>query len=211
MGAVFAFWAAAETFEVFKTSEVCHNWGMERRNVVLTGFMGTGKSTVGRLLAARLGYDFVDTDELIVARDGRSIATIFAEEGQAAFRQWEAVIAQELAGQAGLVIATGGRLMLDEANAAALGRRAYVFCLTAVPETIVARLADDGGKRPLLNVLDPAQAIKELLEERREGYGRFRQMATDNKTPEQIVEEIVTTQVTVTFPRGISHNLLHFK
>ena len=119
---------------------------MGKQNVVLTGFMGTGKSTVGRLLAARLDYVFVDTDELIVARDGRSIADIFREDGQAVFRRWESRIAQELAGQSGLVIATGGRLMLDETNAAALAENGRVFCLTAAPETILARLADDGGR-----------------------------------------------------------------
>ena len=67
---------------------------MGKQNVVLTGFMGTGKSTVGRLLAAQLDYVFVDTDELIVARDGRSIADIFREDGQSAFRRWENRIAQ---------------------------------------------------------------------------------------------------------------------
>jgi shikimate kinase len=143
------------------------------------------------LLAKRLGADFVDTDDLIVARDGRSIADIFRESGQLAFRQWEALISQELAGQTGLVIATGGRLMLDEANAAVLSHNAHVFCLTAVPETILTRLITDAGQRPLLNVPDPAQAIIDLLERRREGYGRFPQILTDNKTPEQIVEEII--------------------
>ncbi len=164
---------------------------MAKPNVVLTGFMGTGKSTVGQTLAGRLTYEFVDTDALIVARDGRAIATIFHEDGEAAFRQWEATISQELAGQEGLVIATGGRLMLDEVNAAILGKNAHVFCLTAQPETILARLVDDGGKRPLLDVPDPAQAIAHLLESRQEGYGRFPPIATDNKTPEQIVEEII--------------------
>ena len=159
--------------------------------MVLTGFMGTGKSTVGRLLAARLGYGFVDTDELIVARDGRSIADIFREDGPVAFRRWEAVIAQELAGQEGLVIATGGRLMLDEANAGALSQNASVFCLTARPEVILARLADDDGRRPLLDVPDPAQAIERLMEGRKAGYGRFPPISTGNKTAQQITEEII--------------------
>ncbi len=159
--------------------------------MVLTGFMGTGKSTVGRLLAAELGYLFVDTDELIVARDGRSIADIFREDGQFAFRRWEAVISQELAGQTGLVIATGGRLMLDEGNAAALGGNGRVFCLTAAPETILARLADDGGRRPLLDVPEPAQQIERLLEQRRAEYGRFRQISTDHKSPDQVAAEIL--------------------
>jgi shikimate kinase len=164
---------------------------MEKQNVVLTGFMGTGKSTVGRLLAVQLGYVFVDTDELIVARDGRSIADIFREDGQAAFRSWESRIAQELAGQSGLVIATGGRLMLDEGNAAALGGNGRVFCLTAAPETILARLQDDDGKRPLLDVPEPAQQIERLLEMRKERYGRFRQISTDHKTPDQVAAEIL--------------------
>jgi shikimate kinase len=164
---------------------------MEKRNVILTGFMGTGKSTVGRLLAAQLGCTFVDTDDLIVARDGRSIAAIFREDGETAFRCWEARITEELAGQSGLVIATGGRLMLDDRNAAALAENGRVFCLTAVPETIVARLLEDGGKRPLLAVPHPAREIERLLEERQGGYGRFRQIDTDNKTPDQIAAEIL--------------------
>jgi shikimate kinase len=166
---------------------------MDWQNVVLTGFMGTGKSTVGRLLAERLGFAFIDTDDLIEARDGRAIATIFAEDGEAAFRDWEARVAKELSEQKELVIATGGRMMLDPANAAALGGNGRVFCLTAGPETIVARLVDDGGVRPLLNVSNPAQEIKRLLAERAEGYGRFHQISTDEKTPDQIAVEILHT------------------
>src|SRR5512143_2336464 len=98
-----------------------------RTNIVLTGFMGTGKTTVGRLLAAQLGYEFVDTDVLIEARLGRPISQVFAELGEAAFRQMEADLAQELANREGLVISTGGRLMLDPANVAALSRQGRVF------------------------------------------------------------------------------------
>jgi shikimate kinase/3-dehydroquinate synthase len=163
---------------------------MTRPNIVLTGFMGTGKSSVGRLLAARLGYGFVDTDELIVARDGRTIADIFRESGEETFRQWEATIAQELSQAEGLVIATGGRLMVDEVNAAALQQNGRVFCLTAEPEEIIARL-DGDERRPLLNVADPAAQIRRLLAARKEAYGRFPQIATDGKTPEQVAGEIV--------------------
>jgi shikimate kinase / 3-dehydroquinate synthase len=162
---------------------------MNRHNVVLTGFMGTGKSTVGRLLAAWLGYAFVDTDELIVVRNGRSISDIFRESGEAAFRQMEAAIAQELSGQAGLVIATGGRLMLDEANAAALLENGRAFCLTAEPEEIIARL-DGDERRPLLDVPDPAAQIRRLLAARAAAYGRFPQITTSGKAPEQVAEEI---------------------
>lgn len=145
---------------------------MEMQNIVLTGFMGTGKSTVGRLLAARLGYQFVDTDELIVARDGRAIAEIFHQSGEETFRRLEAAVAQELSQATGLVIATGGRLMVDEANAAALRRNGRVFCLTAEPQEIISRLGDD-DRRPLLNVPDPAAQIQHLLTDRQAAYGRF--------------------------------------
>lgn len=162
---------------------------MTRPNIVLTGFMGTGKTTVGRLLAQRLSYAFVDTDELIVARTGRSVADIFRHSGQDAFRRWEAWAARELAGSEATVIATGGRLMLDEDNAAALGRNALVFCLTAEPEEILARLAGD-ERRPLLEVEDPAARVRELLQARAEAYGRFRQVSTSGKSPEEVAEEI---------------------
>lgn len=164
---------------------------MTRKNIVLTGFMGTGKTSVGRLLSDRLAYSFVDTDEMIVARDGRSIAEIFHQAGEAAFRRLESIISQELAGQQGLVIATGGRLMLDASNARLLGENAHVFCLTATPQEIVTRLLDDGGVRPLLDAPDPAQRVRALLAQRAEQYGRFRQIQTDEKSVEEITEEII--------------------
>lgn len=157
-------------------------------NIVLTGFMGTGKTTVGHLLAARLGYAFVDTDEMIVQRDGRPIPTIFAEEGEAYFRGLETAVSLELSTQSDLVIATGGRLMLDPINAEVLERNGRVFCLTASPEEIVARVG--GGGRPLLDVPDPAVRIRELLAERAAGYGRYPQIDTTGKTADEVVAEI---------------------
>ena len=159
-------------------------------NIILTGFMGTGKTTVGKLLAMRLQRPFIDTDALIVERNGRAIADIFAQDGEAAFRAWERRVALELAQQQGLVIATGGRLMLDEENAAALSASGQVFCLTAVPQTVLERVQDD-TRRPLLNVPNPAERIAFLLEARREEYGRFPQIATDGKTVEQVAAEVI--------------------
>ena len=163
---------------------------MTRTNIVLTGFMGTGKSTVGRLIAKQLAYDFVDTDEWIEAENGRSIADIFREEGEDAFRQWERTASTTFAQREECVIATGGRLMLDEANAAALMENGRVFCLVAEPDEIVARVGG-GEKRPLLNVHDPAARIQELLDKRREKYGRFPQIMTTGKTPAQVAQAII--------------------
>lgn len=162
------------------------------QNIILTGFMGSGKTTVGPLLAERLGYRFVDTDKVIETRSGRSIPTIFAELGEAAFRQMEREVALELAGWAGLVIATGGRMMLDPVNAAELGRNGRIFCLTAAPEEILARLsADNGRERPLLAGPHPAQRITNLLAERQAGYAQFEQIATDGKRPEEVVDWLI--------------------
>ncbi|MCW8860479.1 MAG: AAA family ATPase, partial [Deltaproteobacteria bacterium] len=83
---------------------------MRKTNIILTGFMGTGKSTLGRLLAKRLGYEFIDTDTEIEKRIGQTIAELFQEQGEGVFRQYEAELVQELAQQQGLVIATGGGL-----------------------------------------------------------------------------------------------------
>ena len=159
-------------------------------NIILTGFMGTGKSSVGQLLAQQLQRPFIDTDTLIVQRDGRSIAQIFAEDGEAAFRNWERTVALELGQQQGLIIATGGRLMLDEENAVALEASGLVFCLTAAPQTILSRIKDD-DQRPLLNVANPAERIAQLLQMRRELYGRFPQISTEGKTAEQVADEIL--------------------
>ena len=159
-------------------------------NIILTGFMGTGKTTVGRLLAERLGREFADTDEIIVARAGRAIADIFREDGEARFREWEEQVAGELAGRRGLVIATGGRLMLDPDNAAALGNTGPVFCLSAPPADILARVAADDGKRPLITGDDPEARIDSLLRRRAAAYARFRAVDTGGKTAAEVAAEI---------------------
>jgi shikimate kinase / 3-dehydroquinate synthase len=161
------------------------------KKIVLTGFMGTGKSSVGRLLAQQTGHRFVDTDEWIEARTGLTIAQIFEQRGQATFRRLEAEAAVELAAEEDLVIATGGRLMLDPANALDLGSDAFVFCLTAAPEEILARLEHDLARRPLLDVSRPEARIRQLLEERAEKYGRFYQIDTGGKQVEEVAAEIL--------------------
>lgn len=159
-------------------------------NVVLTGFMGTGKTTVGRILAKKLSFEFVDTDHLIETDHG-PIPVIFAEQGEEAFRSIEGRVAVALAQRQGLVIATGGRFMLDPHNAAALGASGQVFCLAAPVEVILERVVGDGtAHRPLLDGPDPAARIQALLSERSSQYARFEQVDTNGRTAEAIATEI---------------------
>ena len=165
---------------------------MSKPNIILTGFMATGKTTVGKMLAEQLKYEFVDTDDLIVERCGQTVAEIFREKGEAAFRRMESEIAQELGEKEGFVVSTGGRLMLDPANAAALSRRGRVFCLVATPEDILQRVERDTQvRRPLLEVSNPIERIVDLMQQREDDYGRFPQMVTSQKTPDEVTRNMV--------------------
>lgn len=139
------------------------------RNIVLTGFMGTGKTTVGRQVAQRLGRTFVDLDDVIVQRAGKTIPEIFDQDGETVFRGHESTVCSELGHPAGLVIATGGGAILDPANRDALMAGGEVICLDADPSVIVARLAGGNG-RPLLGVMDPQARVADLLAQRRAVY-----------------------------------------
>jgi 3-dehydroquinate synthase len=160
-------------------------------NLVLTGFMGTGKTTVGHALAVKLGMEFVDTDELIEARHG-PIAKIFAEGGEAGFRAIEQRVARELGERTGLVIATGGRMILDPENFQSLSRNGRIFCLVATPDEIHHRVINDETRRdrPLLQVEDPRERIIELMVERQHDYERFPQLVTDHAGPDVIADEV---------------------
>ncbi len=161
------------------------------RNIVVTGFMGTGKTTVGRILADRIGYGFVDTDELIESRAG-AIPAIFEREGERAFREMERSVARELAASSGLVIATGGAMMLDGDCARSLAPGAEVVCLTAGPEAIFARIAGSGTScRPLLDTDDPGARVGSLLAERAEGYARFTAVDTEHRSPGEVADAVL--------------------
>jgi 3-dehydroquinate synthase len=160
-------------------------------NLVLTGFMGTGKTTVGHELALKLDMEFVDTDELIESRFG-PISRIFEERGEAEFRSIEQSVAAELGERKGLVIATGGRMILDPGNFRALSKNGRIFCLVATPDEIHHRVVNDPARRdrPLLKVEDPRQRIIELMTEREGDYVRFPQLTTDHAGPGVIADEV---------------------
>ncbi|MCY3946471.1 MAG: shikimate kinase [Anaerolineaceae bacterium] len=157
-----------------------------KTNIVLTGFMGSGKSTVGRLVAEALQRDFVDSDDLIVERAGKSIAKIFADGGEEGFRRLESSVCQHLASQDDLVIATGGGALLDEANRDALEKGGILVCLLASPAEIHQRLAGESG-RPLFNGNWEA-----LYQERLPTYqGIAHRINTDDKTPLEVAGKVV--------------------
>jgi len=162
------------------------------RNLVITGFIATGKTTVGRRVAESMGRAFVDTDSVIEERHG-PIAAIFAGGGEAAFRQMERDLAVELGQRSGLVIATGGGMLLDPEACEALTRSGRVFCLAASPDEIHRRVLADGERRdrPLLQVEDPRRRIGELLAERSPQYERFTQVPTDGLTPDEVAGRLV--------------------
>ncbi len=160
------------------------------RNIVLTGFMGTGKTTVGRLLAQRLDWAFVDSDNEIVRQAGCSIPQIFASQGEAGFRRLESEVCRELANRTACVIATGGGMLIDAQNRAVMQQTGLVVCLTAPPDEILARLADTPGfaERPLLK-----GDWRALYAQRLPVYALIpQQVNTSGKTPQQLAEEIET-------------------
>jgi shikimate kinase len=161
-------------------------------NLVLTGFMGTGKTSVGREVASRLGMEFVDTDAIIESRHG-PIERIFTEHGEPSFRDLERELAKELSQRKGLVIATGGGMMLDQANVEELTRNGHVVCLVASPEEIHRRVTNDEirRERPLLEVDDPKLRIAELIAERGDGYARFPHIDTDHRDVAGIADQVV--------------------
>ncbi len=138
-------------------------------NIILAGFMGTGKSTVGRELSARLGLRFVDMDDYISDHAGKSIPDIFAEDGEPVFRALERQAVVDLSGQRGLVVATGGGVVLNPANVHDLSASGLLVCLTASVEVILSRLEGDTG-RPLLNAIDKETKARELMNARAHLY-----------------------------------------
>ncbi|KIL41177.1 shikimate kinase [Gordoniibacillus kamchatkensis] len=149
---------------------------LTKNNIVLVGFMGTGKSTVGALTAERLGWTFADTDRWIEEKTGKTIPEIFAEQGEAAFREYESEALHELLGGKHMVLATGGGAVLAGANRACMLAGGLVVALTAPMATIIERVRGDSN-RPLLQG-DASERVRTLLEKRRGAYD-FAHMTID--------------------------------
>ena len=160
-------------------------------NLALVGFMGTGKTTVGRLIADTLRFEFLDTDELIQQRTGRLIADIFAQDGEPAFRALEREVVAELAGRQKTVISTGGGLPAEPGNLAGLKKHSLVVCLWASPERIWERVRNQ-SHRPLLHHPDPQARIRELLAAREPFYKSADVLVnTDLRNVREVSQQIV--------------------
>jgi shikimate kinase len=150
--------------------------------IALVGMPGSGKSTVGRHLARQLGLRFVDSDTVLEQRLGATIRDWFAQHGEAAFRDEEQHVIDELTRQGGAVLATGGGAVLRPANRDALHHRAQVFYLRSTPEELFRRLRND-TQRPLLQVADPQRKLRELYRERDPLYRRTAHYTVESARP----------------------------
>src|SRR5208282_1763168 len=153
--------------------------------------MGTGKTSVGRLVSDQLRFDYLDTDELIQSRTGRTITDIFARDGEPAFRALEQQVTEELSTRERTLIATGGGLPAKPANLASLKRHALVVCLWASPEKIWERVRNQ-THRPLLHDPDPQKKIRDLLAAREPFYKQADVLVnTDIRSAREVAQHVV--------------------
>lgn len=160
-------------------------------NIVLVGFMGTGKTAVAKELARRLKREYVSLDELIETKEKRTIPKIFAESGESYFRDVESHVAKEVSNKENLVIDAGGGVVIREENVLNLKKSGVLICLKASPEVILAR-TKHAKHRPLLNVSNPQEKIQELLKTREPYYARVDySVDTSNLTISEVVEKVL--------------------
>ena len=161
------------------------------RNIVLVGFMGTGKSCAGKRLSERLGLDFLELDEIIEKKEGASIKDVFEKKGEPYFRKLEKEIVKEASQKKGVIISAGGGAVIDEENFKNLKNGGVIICLEASPDVILQRTRGL-ATRPLLNVADPKKKIGELLRARFPYYKKSDHcIDTDKLTVEEVVEKII--------------------
>ncbi|WP_151734800.1 shikimate kinase ['Paenibacillus yunnanensis' Narsing Rao et al. 2020] len=167
---------------------------LRKRNIILVGMMATGKSTVGAMLAEELGYELVDLDHWIVQEEGRSIAEIFAAEGESYFRSAESAALKRVLEGEGKVVSTGGGAALAPGNAELMLAQGLVVALTATEDVIVARTSGDEG-RPLL-AGNARERVRAIMEARRDAY-RFAHCTVDTS-------ELSAAEV-------LQHILMHYR
>ncbi|RMF92462.1 MAG: shikimate kinase [Candidatus Schekmanbacteria bacterium] len=162
-------------------------------SIVLTGFMGTGKSAVGKVLAEKLSFKIIDTDAMIEEKAGTSISEIFRTKGEAVFREYEEKVIEEIAGSRNSVVITGGGAVIKEKNIENLRKCGKIVCLKATPEEIYNRVKYE-THRPLLQVENPIDRIKELLNAREEFYKKADfSIDTTGLKIEEVADKVIET------------------
>jgi len=167
-----------------------------KTSLALVGFMGTGKTAVAKALARRLNKEFIELDSLIEEKAGKSIPEIFRQDGEAAFRKLETEVTRQAAGRKNAVIAGGGGIVLNKINIEYLKKECVIVYLTASPEIILKRTAGAKNKRPLLEVADKAERIRELLKQREPLYEQAADIKIDtsgldiDSIAKQIISEL---------------------
>ncbi len=166
-------------------------FNMRKKNIALIGYMGTGKTTIGKRLARKLGLTFVDTDAYIEKQQGKKISQIFEEDGEPAFRRMEETALKALMENENLLISTGGGIVLSEQNRKVLKERTFLVTLTASPGAIYSRVRGNTD-RPLLQEADPYQKIVDMLRARKPYYEIGDMMIPTDELSEKIcIERIV--------------------
>ena len=185
-----------ETYTVNRLRFVLHLDLLVAHNVLLVGYRGTGKSTVGRVLAQSLDYQFIDTDDEIESRARCSITSIFSQQGEEAFRDLESRVIAEFASKQKLVLSLGGGAILRKQNRDLIAQCGPVVWLTATVATIANRVGldpDSQSRRPNLTVQGGVDEIELILSARLPIYQAVATfiVATDDRTPEKVVDEIL--------------------
>lgn len=174
--------------------------------IVLIGYRGTGKSTIGQLVANRLGWDFEDADAVLERGLGRTIAQVFAQEGEGFFRELEESTLFELASRSRLVLGTGGGAVLRESNRRILRSFGFIAWLVASPETIVERLRRDPKGRPALTTAGLLDEVAEVLAAREPLYKELAHVVieTDDRSAEQVADRVLEG-----WNASVAHSLNH--
>ena len=167
---------------------------VDKTNICLVGFMGTGKSTAGKIVAQQLGKRYIETDAIIEEKAGKSIPEIFSEDGELRFRELEIETIHEASSNVDTVFSLGGGAVLNQINVMYMRQSSVIICLTARPDVIFQRISNDGKeKRPLLAKDDPLQEIKKLLATRAPFYAAATDLIieTSDNDVDDIVAQII--------------------
>jgi shikimate kinase len=164
-----------------------------KTNIALIGFMGTGKTAVGQILAKKLELKFIETDTMIERKAGKSIPQIFTDLGETGFRELEIEVIKEIANKQHSVIACGGGLVLNRINIDRLRQTSVMVYLSATPKATLKRVSNQLGQRPLLDVADPVSTIRDMIKFRKPFYERAADITinTSRLTPEAVSYEII--------------------